>query len=178
MDRRQKKTREAIFSSFSELLAGKHYENITVQDIIDKADVGRSTFYSHFETKDHLLREICADIFDHIINGAVCSYQGRGDDLEDVLTHILTHLLEKRRYVKGLLCSESCEIFMRYLYEYLTRLFTKYTNDLCLDVPREFLIDHLTGSFVHAIRWWIRDNMQTSPGSVAHYFMTVIEKHG
>ncbi|MCQ2501769.1 MAG: TetR/AcrR family transcriptional regulator, partial [Lachnospiraceae bacterium] len=66
MDRRQKKTRMAVYEAFTSLLETKSYGNITVQEIIDRADIGRSTFYSHFETKDELLKSLCTDIFEHV----------------------------------------------------------------------------------------------------------------
>lgn len=56
MDRRIRKTREALYSAFVALVVEKGYDQLSVQDIIDEADVGRTTFYAHFKTKDELLR--------------------------------------------------------------------------------------------------------------------------
>ena len=58
MDRRQQKTRESIFNAFISLLSKKNYNNITVGEIIEVANVGRATFYLHFETKDFLLKDL------------------------------------------------------------------------------------------------------------------------
>ena len=97
MDRRQKKTREAIFSAFTALLAERNLNSISVQDIIDRANVGRTTFYAHFETKDFLLRDLCEELFSHII-GTALGHPGEtfsncstlSDD--SVFLHLLRHL--------------------------------------------------------------------------------------
>ena len=127
MDRRQQKTRTAIFSAFSTLLAKKSYSKITVQDIIDVANVGRTTFYAHFETKDDLLKALCEELFGHIISTAMDCTHTHGlysnqNVPESVFCHLLQHLQENDRNIIGLLSCESSEIFLRYFKDSLNEL--------------------------------------------------------
>ena len=97
MDRRQKKTRAAIFEAFTVLHSKKQYNKITIQDIIDEANVGRSTFYALFETKEDLLRAFCEELFQHIVDSAMNhgDTHGRYSDSvapQSVFCHILQHL--------------------------------------------------------------------------------------
>jgi AcrR family transcriptional regulator len=54
-DRRVERTRRLLTEALMELIREKGYDDITVQDVLDRADVGRSTFYAHFRNKDQLL---------------------------------------------------------------------------------------------------------------------------
>ncbi|MCP3935528.1 MAG: TetR family transcriptional regulator [Actinomycetia bacterium] len=55
LDRRVRRTRDRLHVALMELFQEKPYDKITVSDLIDRADVGRSTFYAHYDTKDDLL---------------------------------------------------------------------------------------------------------------------------
>lgn len=177
MDRRQKKSRDAIFAAFSRLLRNRRCEHITVQEIIDEANVGRSTFYAHFETKDMLLKEMCSDVFDHIFAGEICAHEDGRTDIQSRLAHILHHLKDSENDIIGILSSESGDIFLRYLREYLTTFFGMYLSDFRTDVPEDFLLNHLVYSFCAALRWWVDDKMRTPPEKTAEYFMTITETH-
>ena len=54
-DRRVQRTRALLLSALLDLIVEQGYEEITVQDIVDRANVGRSTFYAHFLDKRELL---------------------------------------------------------------------------------------------------------------------------
>src|SRR5258707_1552030 len=55
LDKRTKKTRKLLMQTFADLMAEKDYQSITVADIVERADVNRTTFYTHFEDKNALL---------------------------------------------------------------------------------------------------------------------------
>src|SRR6476619_2813789 len=61
-DRRVARSRRALKEALTDLILERGYESVTVGDVIDRADVGRSTFYAHFLDKDDLLMAILADL--------------------------------------------------------------------------------------------------------------------
>lgn len=182
MDRRQQKTRKAIFDAFLELLEQKTYAKITVQEIIDRANVGRSTFYAHFETKDSLLDELCSGIFTHVFSDQLHTekthdFSGQNYDLTRQITHILYHLQDHSIEVTRLLCGESGELFLNSLKTYLPDLFDAVVQVSSPDLPEAFLRNYLAGSFASTIQWWAENGMQNSPEEIAGWYAGIIE-HG
>ncbi|MBQ8267307.1 MAG: TetR/AcrR family transcriptional regulator, partial [Clostridia bacterium] len=116
MDRRQRKTREAIFKAFTKLLAKKDFNNITVGEIIERADIGRATFYAHFETKDFLLKELCRELFCHIFDAESGEHNHRHifdcDAPDSVFLHLFRHLQKNDNQILDLLSVENNELFL------------------------------------------------------------------
>ncbi len=183
MDRRQKKTRDAIFTAFTTLLSKKSYSKISIQEIIDEANVGRTTFYAHFETRDDLLKAMCEALFGHIGGSAADATHTHGlysdnDAPESIFCHLLQHLQENDRNILALLSCESNELFLRYFKDSLNELISQqYLQSYPRhnDLPDDFLVNHISGSFVEMVLWWIRGRMQQPPEQLDAWFRSVIE---
>lgn len=182
MDRRQQKTREAIFTAFASLLSKKHYNRISVQEIIDEANIGRTTFYAHFETKEYLLKELCEELFGHIINTAMGLDEGHahyscGLETDSVFLHLVRHLQENDRNILELLASQNNEIFLRYFKDNLKRLIlTQYSSGKIpknSNLPEDYLVNHISASFVETVYWWLSHKMKETPEMITDYFLTV-----
>lgn len=136
-----------FFGVYESLLAEKSYSKITVQEIIDAANVGRTTFYAHFETKDDLLKELCEELFGHIIGSAMdCTHThglySDGSAPESVFCHLLQHLQENDKNIIALLSCESSEMFLRFFKDSLNELvrsqFINQNRKANTDIPEDF----------------------------------------
>lgn len=177
MDRRWQKTRKAIFKSFRALLEKKRYDHITVQEIIDGADVGRSTFYAHFETKDLLLEGLCAEMFHHVFENDPCPFQGQDYTLQAKLSHILWHVLESRSDLSSLFLSDSSTLFMSYFKKHLRLIFQEHIDEFSPSVPKEFLLHHVTCSFAEGVKWWAQEDFSTPLNDVCDYILQTLPLH-
>lgn len=183
MDRRQKKTREAIFSAFTELLSKKHYNKITVGEIIESADVGRATFYAHFETKDFLLKELCEELFCHIFDATRADGQKHTHIFEceakgSVFLHLIQHFEKNDHNILNLLVCENNELFLMFFKQNLKRLIRSeidtFADKKPSAIPDSFWINHISATFVESIRWWIESGMKETPDELANYFILAI----
>ena len=183
MDRRQRKTREAIFGALIELLSVKDFSQIPVGEIIDRADIGRATFYAHFETKDFLLKELCEDLFCHIFDAAgegSCKHRHlfECDAPESVFLHLFRHLLKNDNHILELLSSKNDELFLRYFKAGLHKLVKTNLEQFAARkserLPESLWVDHICSAFVETVRWWILHGMKESPEIVTEYFYLMV----
>lgn len=182
MDRRQRKSREAIFKAFIALLSEKNVNKITVEDIITRADVGRATFYAHFETKDFLLKELCEELFCHIFDSVDNNHSHRHifecDAPDSVFLHLFTHLKKNDNNILELLSCQNNDLFLQYFKSGLYRLIEsqhqlyKYSEKAKL--PTDFWTNHIASTFVETVRWWINEKLQKSPEEINDYFLRAI----
>ncbi len=183
MDRRQRKSREAIFNAFTKLLSKKDFHQITVGQIIEAADVGRATFYSHFETKDFLLKAFCEELFCHIFDTENHTGQGHRhifncDGSDSVFLHLFQHLQNNDNNILALLSSANNELFLRYFRSNLESLvesnLSMFEEKRAKHIPDAFWKNHILSTFMGTLKWWIDHGMEESPEQITEYFYAVV----
>ena len=171
-DRRITKTRKAIYAAFLQLLNQKDYESITVQEIIELADVGRSTFYSHYESKELLLDELCRYLFHHLFE------REEHLTIEEYLTHIFLHFKKNQDHVTSLLFSKN-DYFLRQLQKELEHhVYPMVENDLQLSypkIPASYLKHFVVTNFIETLTWWLKKGKKYTEKEVMGFYLDVIE---
>lgn len=182
MDRRKAKTEKAIKSAFSALIQREKYADISIQDIIDEADVARATFYDHFKSKEEVLVSISSGIFAHITDEALHAEKhhdfSHKQDFSHRIIHMLYHLSEEKEVIAGILRSEGRDIFLTDLRTHLYTLFggNVRPSGRFKDVPEEILVNHAVNSMTELTLWWIGKNgCDFPPERIAEYYFTFME---
>lgn len=180
MDRRSVKTRDAIHEAIFSLMMEKQYGKITIQDIIDRANVGRSTFYSHYETKDDLLLDSISHLMD-ILNQYIVSYiEHNGEPARLIpVTELFEHIRENSKLLRGLIKSSSADIFFEKAQAYWNTKLMAYLGQKLEDgkeplVPLEILVNHITGTIIHLLKWWVENKMPYDPSAMDRYYQRLI----
>ncbi len=181
MDRRQRRTRRAVFSAFEELVTQQHYASITVGQIIERADIGRSTFYAHFDTKDDLLDQMCDELFAHVFEGVETDAHTHESlpepSLAATLAHLLYHLRDNHNGIGSKLLAEGEPHFSAFFRNQLGAFFADRLPERCSWVPRDLLLSLVVGGFCQVVSWWHEQGYQATPEELAHWYLRTFSWH-
>ena len=172
--------------TFIDLVNNKSIDEISIQEIVETAEIGRSTFYSHFKTKNELLQEICNDMFEHIFSKeAVCSKINcnfkiepltQNNSIESKISHILYHLQENKNLMCSIIIHNSWEIFKKSFKQYLISIFRQrikiHSNNN--NISNEYLLNHFCCSLIETIKWWFSQYSYLSATEVAELFLSTM----
>jgi AcrR family transcriptional regulator len=176
-DRRVTRTRRALKEGLTDLILEKGYESVTVQDVIDRADVGRSTFYAHFIDKDDLLMAILADLD---VPGPDASTWKPEDPAFGWTLELFRHFGSGKRLFRAVASSQSGAMARRETTQRLEDLARAELSRLKvgrkLDPFKvETVVRFLVGTFIGFMDWWMREeNEDLPPEQVDHAFRSLV----
>jgi AcrR family transcriptional regulator len=173
-DRRVGKTRKALKEALTDLILEKGYDGVTVQDVIDRADVGRSTFYAHYMDKDDLLMAILADLE---MPGLDPSTWKADDPAFGWTLALFRHFGSVKRLFKAVASSslarrETIDRLEQLARAELSRLNAARKVD---EFQLQTIVRFLVGTFIGFMDWWIRDeNGHLAAEQVDHAFRALV----
>lgn len=157
-DRRVRRTRRTLHEALISLVLEKDYEQITVQDILDRADVGRSTFYAHFRDKEALLLTSFEDMREQLteaLDGAAPA------ELPAAL--IFEHAYEHQRVYRALCGRQGGNLVYRHLHDVVGDVLGKHLTALGSDLPVEVVAEFYTSAILGLLGWWIDNGFRHDP---------------
>lgn len=177
-DRRVGRTRRLMHEALMTLIVEKGYEDVTVQDILDRADVGRSTFYAHYRDKDELLLssfELLRTLFEQQQQALFAARRTGTDPEVNIILELFRHTGEHHKLYKAIAGKQSGEMIMKYLHRYLYTMLigplTEITrNPKSPPVPIEVTTHHLVSSLLSLMTWWLDNNMPYSAEKMDEIF--------
>jgi AcrR family transcriptional regulator len=155
------RTKSSLHNALIGLAREKPYPSIAVKEILHRANVGRSTFYTHFRDKDDLLESGIDDIL-----RSVKGQHPPGSTLERVVAFsrpLLTHIDEHRRAAGPKMKREGYVIMHQRMQRVLTSLIS---DELALmvpgrpkvQIPTDLIARHIASTFVLVLNWWVESN--------------------
>ena len=176
-DARVRRTRDALGDALVALMQEKPFETITVQDVLDRAHVGRSTFYSHYSDKDDLLMSDADDFYERVSMGL----SARGDQSERVfpVKEFFSHIAEARRVVNALSSSgkiqENLELARGHFARGIERRLAELPRGQSIpESDRPAIAFAHAGALLSLMTWWIDRGMRQSPAEMDELFHRIV----
>lgn len=169
-DRRSQRTRLALGDALVALMMERGYDAISIKDIIDHANVGRSTFYSHFADKDELFASQMERVVS-VLSQHIPQNLSEGNPFFPSLG-LFQHIQEQWKLYKILSWDSGVEVLTRSLQKSLSEVIEQRlsSNGQTYEVPIPVIANFLSGSFLSLVKWWLDNKMTYSPEQMDEMF--------
>ena len=176
-DRRSQRTREALHQALFELMREKRYDSITVQDLIDRANVGRSTFYAHFADKEELASYSVEVMLEALMRSPAPDPAGRQGVM--ATTALFTHVQQQYALFHTLARGRGLELFVERGQAYWNK---KIERDLQARLPKgrkpavplAVVANFVTGTWVSLLKWWLDNKMPYTPERMDEIYQQLV----
>jgi AcrR family transcriptional regulator len=187
-DRRTNRTRRALREALLELILEKGFEAVTVEDITDRADLGRTTFYLHYKDKEDLLLENARQLVDDLISrlsGVPLSAWNLGPhashvELEAGNPILLTfqHIANNASLYRVILRGEGSYTSTRRLRQIIVEATHKIVqlisakDELVFEprMPLDMFLNYLAGAWIGIVYWWLENDLPCPAEEMARQF--------
>ena len=169
-DKRVQKTLQALREALLALIVERGYEKTSVQNILDRAQVGRATFYTHYLSKEDLLRKSLDTLQGHLLQEWKRSSKTSEDPLgfsQAFFRHVDSH----RRIYRAVVGKESGVIVDRQMRRVLVQLvhagLPGPRNEPLSDMAAQFVV----GALMSIVTWWLDHNIKLSADDIDRLFV-------
>lgn len=176
-DQRVRRTRDRLGDALVELLVQKPFDDITVQDVLDRAGVSRSTFYTHYRDKNDLFLSDAEEFFESMAT-ALSRFADKSERIAPV-QELLAHIAEARLFYNALVESGRLHTVMELGQQHFARGIEQRLNEMprarTIPPDRRGAIAHgLAGTLFSLLAWWVQHGMTLSPGEMDKLFHRLV----
>lgn len=188
IDRRVRKTRQALREAMINLMEEKGYDKVTVEELTNRADIGRTTFYLHYNAKQDLLLEQFGELLDNLVEQLYqipfSAWRQEGDSfvVDDhpnrPISMIFQHAADNEELYRIVLQGEGVDQALERLQTVMTNAVNKYLRSklgddreqLNIQIPIEVFSNYFAGAMLGVLKWWLESDMPYTPGEMEAIF--------
>jgi AcrR family transcriptional regulator len=172
-DRRVCRTRRQLSDALVGLLLEKRFDAITVQELIDRADVGRATFYAHYRDKEDLFLSAWKRVLDRLV--AEIEWEGPRVPVR----WLFAHLAESQAFYRALVRSRKTEWLFEtgraHLSESIEGSLARWlAGRTAPSAPVAVLANYLASEIVALLRWWLERERPHTPERMDEIFHELV----
>ena len=167
-DRRSQRTRHLLGEALVQLIREKDYMSITVSDIIERANIGRSTFYAHYHDKDDLfVREM-----DQVIEVLSDHIPGQDEMPFFPSLGLFRHVGEEYELYKALVWTPGIDLLIKHMQKSLNQRIEQglEKSGRAYEIPLPILSNFMAATFLTLLKWWLENKRIYSPEQMDDMF--------